>query len=136
MYRLYYQYIKKFLWLKNIKPAYILGVIPSSDPSKVNPLIGIAREISKKNNYLNTVTLDGTELLLRTRSLAPVNKGNTHTIQEHMDSIVVTGKPASDTVILLDDIVNSGNTAHACVELLRREGVKNVYVLCLFTCRK
>lgn len=71
MHRLYYQYVKKFLWLKNIKGAYTLSVVP-----------------------------------------------------------------ATDTVILLDDIVNSGNTGKACCQLLENEGVKQVYVLCLFTCRR
>lgn len=136
IFKLYYQYIKKFLWLKNVQPAFTLAVIPSSDPGKDNPLIGVAEMIAKKGRYLNAVTIDGKDLLVRTRALTPVKKGNHHTIQEQMNSMMVTKKPHTETVIILDDIVNSGSSAYACMELLKKEGVKNVYVLCLFSCRK
>ncbi len=79
--------------------------------------------------------LDGRNLLLRTKKFSPVTKGNSHTIQEHMDTIIVTRRPDRDTVIRLDDIVNTGNTARACMKLLKEEGYKHVYVLRMFSCR-
>ena len=64
--------------------------------------------------------------------MMPVHKGGRYTLQEIKDSLSFTRPLISDKVILVDDMVFTGKTIAACRSLLKENGAKKVYAICLY----
>lgn len=132
--KLYYKYITQFLWMTKTDKLFELAVVPSST-GRINPMEILAKDLIKKNLFNQSFVYDGTDLLVWNKKRDPVSKGNYYTVEQDMDMLHVTRKPVADTVIVIDDVIKSGNTAIACEKMLKQAGAKRVYVLCLFACR-
>lgn len=84
--------------------------------------------------YINTNVKirNGLNYLYRRNSIKPIHNGNKYTVEDIKLSLATRGNTTIPTVIVLDDVVNSGNTFKAAKEVLMSSGAKEVYNLCLF----
>ncbi|MCF0133009.1 MAG: phosphoribosyltransferase [Blautia sp.] len=56
---------------------------------------------------------NGSDFLIRIKDMKAIRSGAAYTVDEIKESITVGSDVFGKTIILLDDIVNSGNTAKA-----------------------
>ena len=86
----------------------------------------LAKMIAEKSGYPYE------ELLMRTGNAKDQKK---LTLKERGENVkgnfelAVEGRINEKTVVLVDDVVTTGNTAHECIRVLRAGGVKNVVLI-------
>lgn len=111
------------LLAKNI----ILCSVPSSIPNKNSGMQNLVKLLSEENR------IDATECLLRHTQVDKLSYGGNREISIHLNSIrvdyehLIEGKE----VLLLDDVLTSGNSMRACKQLLYESGVEKVRCLVL-----
>ncbi|MCQ2969644.1 MAG: phosphoribosyltransferase [Clostridium sp.] len=128
---LYLRYVEEFIKYKGIEGDILLTCIPRSNINKRNPLDSTVLYIC---TYINTNVKihNGLNYLYRRKSIKPIHNGNKYTVEDIKISLATRGNTTIPTVIVLDDVVNSGNTFKAAKEVLMSSGAKEVYNLCLF----
>lgn len=133
--KLYYLYLLQFFWMKKIKAAY-LSAVPRSSMEKKNVFADVCEDLSKRNLFAYTCVKHNADLIVRTKDMMPIRLGAKYSVDDIKDSLRAGSDVSGQTVILLDDLVNSGKTARACKDILIEAGAREVYVLCMFACKK
>ena len=114
--------------------------IPSHDPKNSynssqesnNPSIYklIARLVKKHIGLHN-----GSPVLIRTHEVAKKSFGGNRDISVDLGSIEINRNCGIDisgkNVLLIDDVITTGNSIAACMMILKKGGAKNIFVLCL-----
>lgn len=132
--KIYQQYLLQFFWMTKTKSA-CLGAVPRSSPEKKNVFKDISKDLSKENLFAYTVVTADCDYIVRIKDMDSIRSGAKHSVNEIKNSLAAGTDVTGKTIILLDDVVNSGKTAKACKEVLIEAGAKQVYVLCMFACR-
>ena len=115
-----------------LKPGIAIVIVPSSNPERGNNSgIGrLAQLLAQSGRH------DGTRCLLRLEAVAPKHRagaGGRRSLADDLRTIGTTslesirGKP----VLLLDDVVTSGDSLRACAEILAGAGVEPVQCVAL-----
>lgn len=108
---------------------FCLCVIPSHNPAKgPGPLHTLAAQLTGKMNRTNA-----SSCLVRHTLIPKLATGGNRDKQVHLDSIRVDHSELVNgrSVLLIDDVMTSGGSINACIELLRGAGAAEVRGLCL-----
>ena len=113
---------------KKFERGCILTCVPShdSDPTKVTPNMRLIRAITKPRSFV-----DGSSFLRRVTTIEKLATGGGRSFDVHYNTIkctqpnLITGK----YVILIDDVVTTGESMAACEKILYDNGAKGVIKL-------
>ncbi|SDB96575.1 Phosphoribosyl transferase domain-containing protein [Succiniclasticum ruminis] len=112
---------------QNLSPYELLA---SYESKKTCVYDLIARLVGKHSGLHN-----GSAVLIRVKRIVPKSKGGSRAVSVDLDSIEVNSKCGIDisgkNILLIDDIITTGNSIVACKMILEKGGAKNVFVLCL-----
>lgn len=103
----------------------VLVSIPSHNESCINnnAVSIMINEICK-----NSSLIDGSQVLLRTKTILPQKMAGKREKSVHFNTIKVNSEIIKNkTVILIDDITTSGNSIEYCRDLLLYSGARKVY---------
>lgn len=112
-------------WLKD-KPIDIILPCPASMPRDVQPVYAIAYEISERMNIAYS-----DQVLRKNSSEATKNISRE---ERNLEGAIVKEKMAKRpcSILLIDDIYDTGTTANECVRLLKQDpNVRRVYFLAI-----
>lgn len=120
-------YFRDFLE-KNLKTDIPIAVVPSHDPAKTTSGV---RTLAVR--LAAAQRIDATGCLVRTEMIEKLSHGGNRDIQVHLNSIQVINEHLiiNREVVLLDDIMTSGNSLRAGRQLLLQAGAKSVQMLAL-----
>lgn len=108
----------------------LIAVVPGHDPDrKTSGIRTIAQRVAAANDRV-----DGTSLLVRHTKIDKLASGGDRSIETHLNSIGVVDRSKqllNASVLLLDDVTTSNNSLHACKQLLRTSGAKQVQMMAL-----
>lgn len=103
--------------------------VPSSDPDNTDSGITVfAKKVAAAGGRI-----DGTACLVRTKKIPKLAHGGCRDKQVHLDSIIVADAHliSGKEVLLLDDVMTSGNSLEACKEILYKAGAEKVQALAI-----
>jgi len=108
--------------------GFPIAIVPSSDPEKIDSGI---RQIAIK--LAANSRIDATSCLVRHMKINKLSHGGDRSIEVHLNSIKVinTDIIRARKVLLLDDVMTSGNSLIACQKLLQKAGAFKVLRLAL-----
>lgn len=119
------------LLIENIKTNTLLAIaaVPSSDATKIRS--GVQQLASRYASACGA--LDAYDLLRRTKSIQKLASGGNRAMQVHLDSLAVhkIERINGHVVIILDDIMTTGNSLAASRQLLLHAGVEKVICLAM-----
>ena len=113
---------------KLLAPDIAIAVVPSHDPAKTTSGIRtLAAKIAANDR------IDATTCLVRTKLIEKLATGGNRSAQVHLDSIEVRNDHLFNGrhVLLLDDIMTTGNSLAACRQLLQGAGAASVQQMAL-----
>lgn len=116
-------YFHNFLKKYNLIDHNIICCVPShtANISNNGSLALMIKEICK-----NTTYIDGSQLLIRNKSI-PAQKNQSKRFEEtHIDSINISGDVKGKKIILIDDITTSGSSLRANKKILLNAGASSV----------
>lgn len=116
-------YFHNFLKKYNLIDHNIICCVPShtANISNNGSLALMIKEICK-----NTTYIDGSQLLIRNKSI-PAQKNQRKRFEEtHIDSINISGDVKGKKIILIDDITTSGSSLRANKKILLNAGASSV----------
>lgn len=122
-------FLRQLLASFSISPDITICTVPSSDP--VNTETGII--ILAKRLAVSEKCIDGSSCLIRTKKIEKLASGGSREISVHFDSIKVfnTSLVKKREVLLLDDVMTSGNSLEACKKLLYDAGATAVQAMAI-----
>lgn len=112
-------------WLKD-KTIDIILPCPASMPREIQPVYAIAYEIAERLNVAYS------DQVLRKNSSYPIK--NLPQEQRDLEGTIIKEKMAKRpcSILLIDDIFDTGTTANECVRLLKQDpNVQHVYFLAI-----
>jgi Phosphoribosyl transferase domain len=112
-----------------IRKDLVLVTVPSHDPQKaINGIRELAQRIC-----IDDPRIDATEVLVRQKPVQKLALGGDRSKENHTKSIVVASPHLirGKRVLLLDDIVSTGNSLRACKALLLANGARDVHCAAL-----
>lgn len=106
-------------------------VVPSHEACCDNsnsPTARLAKGLVKSNNLI-----DATNCIQRFRTIQKLAKGGDRNLEVHVNSVHIVNPELIEgkTVLLLDDVMTTGNSLRACRKLLLDAGAENVLCLAL-----
>lgn len=117
---------KQNLWKQNSSPLARLALAEPQAP--MYELID--RLVDKHRNLHN-----GSAILIRTQKVEKKSFGGNRDISVDLGSIEINRNCGIDisgkNVLLIDDVITTGNSIAACMMILKKGGAKNIFVLCL-----
>ena len=117
-------------WLDPLlAPGIAVAIVPSHDPFATDtPLRALAQALASTESRM-----DATGVLVRHTAIRRIVFGGASTPDIHRESLRVESpeRVAGRAVLLLDDIVKSGNSLRTCRELLRESGADSVQAVAL-----
>jgi predicted amidophosphoribosyltransferase len=108
---------------------FAVAVVPSHKPSfNVSGICIVARRLAQSNGRI-----DATDCLVRKVEIKPLHERSPRAPSIHFNSIVVEHpeQVVGKEVLLLDDIVTSGNSINVCRKKLKDNGARKVECLVL-----
>jgi hypothetical protein len=112
-----------------IRKHVTLVTVPSHDPQKeINGIRELAQRIC-----IDDPRIDATEVLVRQKPVAKLAHGGARGADNHLKSIIVKSPHLirGRRVLLLDDVVSTGNSLRACKQLLLSAGARAVHCAAL-----
>ncbi|QQO16086.1 hypothetical protein JJB99_08010 [Bradyrhizobium diazoefficiens] len=112
-----------------IRKEVALTTVPSHDPQKkINGIRELAQRIC-----IDDPRIDATEVLVRKKPVEKLAHGGDRSRRNHLKSIAVESPQLirGRRVLLLDDVVSTGNSLRACRDLLLSAGARSVYCAAL-----
>jgi hypothetical protein len=112
-----------------IRKELALVTVPSHDPQKtINGIRELAQRIC-----IDDPRIDATETLVRQKPVEKLALGGDRSADNHLKSITVKSPLLirGRRVLLLDDIVSTGNSLKACKQLLLSAGARSVHCAAL-----
>jgi hypoxanthine phosphoribosyltransferase len=109
----------------------VITAVPSHESGK--QYSGI-RDIASYIAFCNPIYIDESYCLIRHQSIPKLScSSGSRSKHIHLESIRVENRSAIDNknIILLDDVITSGGSVEACVEILQAAGAKMVKTICL-----
>lgn len=109
---------------EKIEPGLLNGIVivdvPSHDPAK--PSLGLKKLVAVLSTRGNRV--DGSACLIRRTKIDKLARGGDRSKDVHLKSVFVAQPEAikGRIVLLIDDVTKTGNSLHACRELLLQAG--------------
>jgi predicted amidophosphoribosyltransferase len=107
-----------------LQDGIAIVTVPSHDPAKPGlALKTLAAALAQNGNRI-----DASDCLVRTKKIDKLARGGDRSKEVHLKSISVTQPDLikGRHVLLLDDVTKTGNSLHACRELLLAAGAKSV----------
>ena len=104
-------------------------MVPSHEAGGLSTgLALVLRQVKARYNIRN-----GKNLLVRTRTINKLARGGDRSVAVHLDSIDVVdgGFPTDAKILLLDDVMTTGNSLMACEQLLYKAGAGLVIIIAL-----
>jgi predicted amidophosphoribosyltransferase len=125
--------LKRFedLLVGEIKRTYVgVTAVPSHDPANGT---GTGVRLLAKQVAAKLGVQDGRSFLRRTKKIEKLAGGGDRSIATHLDSLVAENAHefAGGTVLLVDDVLTSGNSMIACRQLLLEAGASEVVCVAL-----
>lgn len=121
--------------LEYIKKTYghgvieVLAIVPGHEKGSISlPLSNLIRVVAAR---IGAKAIPG--LLKRTSTIAKLAHGGDRSINVHLNSLAVTNHAEIEnkTVLVLDDVMTSGNSLLACGNLLNIGSARSVHLLAL-----
>jgi hypothetical protein len=112
-----------------IRKDVALVTVPSHDPQKtINGIRELAQRIC-----IDDPRIDATEVLAREKPVEKLALGGNRSADNHLKSITVKSPHLirGRRVLLIDDIVSTGNSLRACKQLLLSAGARAVHCAAL-----
>jgi hypothetical protein len=112
-----------------IRKDITLVTVPSHDPQKaINGIRELAQRIC-----LDDPRIDATEVLVRQKPVGKLAHGGDRSEDNHLKSIIVKSQQLirGRRVLLLDDVVSTGNSLRACKQMLLSAGARAVHCAAL-----
>lgn len=112
-----------------IRKEVALVTVPSHDPQKdINGIRELAQRIC-----IDDPRTDATEVLVRQKPVVKLAHGGNRSADNHLKSIIVKSPQLirGKLVLLLDDVVSTGNSLRACKKLLLAAGARAVHCAAL-----
>jgi len=104
--------------------ADAIVIVPSHDPRKKSSSVKLlAKKLAQHKNLI-----DATDTVIRTRKIAKLAQGGNRDVSVHLNSLdiqnasMIRGK----NVLVFDDVTTTGNSLHATMQLLKRNGAHSV----------
>lgn len=96
---------------------FVAVVVPSSQAGKQSPMSDLVDLLSAKHHITNA-----SRCLRRVKSIKKLARGNNRAVSVHLDSISIESPELLDgkNILLLDDIISTGNSLRACEQIIRK----------------
>jgi predicted amidophosphoribosyltransferase len=103
----------------------LIALVPGHEAKPTNvgcPLARVAQALAVANPQLKA----DVDLVLRVKTIDKLAHGGYRGIEVHLNSLQVTRRVPGTTVLVLDDVVTSGNSMAAARQLLTEKAAKHV----------
>lgn len=103
----------------------VVVYVPSHDKSKFDsPVKKLAKMLASHYDWV-----DGTDCLVRTKTIDKLALGGPRDQQVHFDSLIVKHSDLilDKNILVLDDVTTTGNSLYASMDLLKRNGAKSTW---------
>jgi predicted amidophosphoribosyltransferase len=111
---------------EDLKEVDIVLPVPSTKPRNYQPAVEIAQAIAK---HINVSFLDGV-----LENISSIQAKNIAKADRTMDGCIIANVKATrpHTILLIDDLIDTGSTMRECVSVLRDDKkLKRIYVLAM-----
>ena len=96
---------------------FVAVAVPSSQKGKKSPMSDLVDLLSAKHHITNA-----SSCLRRVKSIKKLARGNNRDVSVHLGSISIESPELLDgkNILLLDDIISTGNSLRACEQIIRK----------------